>query len=68
MIYDIKTKLIMWVQCYVTVVSSAKEGKYLITEEGYAGFEIFLEIFFKGLPASDAARKVRNILPLHFLL
>ena len=34
-------------------------GKYLISEQGYAGFEIFLEIYFKGLPANDPVRKVR---------
>ena len=44
---------------YITVVNSSDNGKYLISEQGYAGFEIFLEIYFKGLPANDPVRKVR---------
>ena len=44
---------------YITVVNSSDNGKYLISEQGYAGFEIFLEIYFKGLPANDPVRKVK---------
>ena len=44
---------------HITVVNSSDNGKYLISEQGYAGFEIFLEIYFKGLPANDPVRKVR---------
>ena len=40
-------------------MNSSDNGKYLISEQGYAGFEIFLEIYFKGLPANDPVRKVR---------
>ena len=44
---------------HITGVNSSDNGKYLISEQGYAGFEIFLEIYFKGLPANDPVRKVR---------
>ena len=44
-----------------TVVNSAEGGTYLIKEQGYAGFEIFLEVHFKGLPTNDPARKVKTM-------
>lgn len=33
---------------------------FIVKEEGWAGFEIMLEIYFKGLPENDPARKVIN--------
>jgi transcription initiation factor IIF auxiliary subunit len=37
-----------------------KEPPYVVKEQGYAGFTIFLEIFFKGLPDNDPGRSVSH--------
>ena len=44
---------------FILLVITATDGKFLLSEQGYAGFEIFLDIYFKGLPSNDPARKVR---------
>lgn len=35
-----------------------KEPPFVVREQGYAGFTIYIEIFFKGVPEGDEARKV----------
>ena len=50
-----------------------KRPPFVVKEEGYAGFEIFVELFLKGLPDTDPAKKVRKrklpsrVLPLDLL-
>jgi transcription initiation factor IIF auxiliary subunit len=34
------------------------EPPYVVKEQGYAGFTILIEVFFKGVPDNDNARKV----------
>ncbi len=41
-----------------TTLSVLTKQPFLVKEQGWAGFEILVEIYFKGLPDSDKARKV----------
>ena len=45
-----------WILIFFLLV--LREPPFVVKEEGYAGFEIGIEIYFKGVKESDQARKV----------
>lgn len=47
---------------YSIPLSVLDKPPYRIKEQGYAGFEIYVDLYFKGLSDSDSARKVRLVL------
>jgi len=40
-----------------------KEPPFLVKEQGYAGFTILVEIYFKGVNDGDTEKMVRKLIP-----